>query len=408
MKRLLYCPSDIHNGDWYYRCIRPLEELNKMFPGEWDITVSQAFKWDDVNYLKKFDLIVVHGGAFAAEDQDLFWSFLVWAKNEGGPVTCLDIDDYWEYGKEHPLNIYNVTNAIAQKTLGTVSLCDFVTTTTERFADIIRQYNKNVFIMPNSLCADDTQFTVKKRVTPRLKFGLAGGSSHVNDIRELINDKECFIDYMTNAQRDKMQIVLCGFDTRSTMTIVDSNGNVVEKRDNTPEETWWTKIERKLTHDYKDVSDEYRKLLLKYDRSDEAYDASDEPYKRVWTKKIWDDGQGDYGKIYEDIDVLMVPLRDTQFNRCKSELKQIEAGWTCSACMCSDVPPYNDWGTEADTIFVGKGPKAWAREIKKLLRDPKIYETKANILRDRVLKERDTKKLTAYRHEVYMQMMTRQ
>lgn len=398
MKKLLFVPSDTKFGVWYYRCLRPMQQLNKEFPGKWKITIDQTVQWDNIEYLKQFDLIVIHNGSYAGDVQDKFWSFLVWAK-ENGIKTVLDLDDYWEYGKDHPLDYYCRSNAIGFKVTGTIKLVSAVTTTTERFAAKIRELNENVYVIPNAICHDDMQFTTKKRETKRLKLGLAGGSSHTNDIKEMIRDTETFLDYMTNAQKDQIQIVLCGFDLRGKNTIADQNGKVLKVEDLPPEKIWWVKIEKLLTKNYTTVSSEYAELLKRYDHSDEEFDASNEPYRRIWTKSISD---GEYGKIYEDIDILMVPLKKNEFNSYKSELKFIEAGWTCSAIMASDVPPYSDWGKDGeDCILVGSGPKNWARAIKNVLRCGEKLDNIIYRLHDRVVLERNLRTISEIRDKVF-------
>lgn len=400
--RLLYVPSDTHNGVWYYRCLRPMQQMNHVCPGQWDITINQTITWTEYDYLKQFNIIIVHNGTFSGDTQDKFWEFLVWAK-EQGIKTVLDVDDYWDYGKDHPLYSYCLTNAIPFKVSGTIKLVDAVTTTTERFANLIRQLNENVYVVPNALCFDDKQFTTKKRLTDRVKFGLAGGSSHTNDLKELVNNSDSFLNYLTNNQLDQMQIVLCGFDMRGKINIVDENGKVVERRDMPTEDIWWVKLEKLLTKDYTTVSKEYAELLKKYDGSDKAYDASSEPYRRIWTTSI---DKGEYGKIYEDIDVLMVPLKKTEFNSYKSELKFIEAGWTSTAIMASNVAPYSDWGRDnEDCMLVGSGPKNWARAIKKALRERQAVEHMADRLRSRVKAERDLNEISKARSEVYLKII---
>lgn len=406
MHKILFVPSDVRNGVWFYRCVRPMEQMNKVCRGEWDITIDQTVKWDDFEYLSKFELVVIHNGVFNGDIQDQFWTFLLWAKKHN-IKTVLDLDDYWDYGKDHPLYNHCIQHNIPFKVSGTIKLVDAVTTTTERFKDKISILNPNVYVIPNAICRDDLQFSTRKRVTKRVKVGFAGGSSHTNDIKELVNSKETFLDYMTNAQKDSMQVVLCGFDLEGYVNVVDENNNLVDRRKMEAEEVWWVKVEKMLTKDYTTVSKEYAELLKRYDRSDEAYDASDEPYKRVWTKKIYGVELDDrYGNIYKDIDILLVPLRENEFNSCKSELKFIEGGWTCTCVLASNVAPYSDWCHDGeDGMLVGKGAKNWARALKPLLRDTFKREQLAIHLRRRVLSERDLDTISKDRSAIYKKII---
>jgi len=55
------------------------------------------------------------------------------------------------------------------------------------------------------------------------------------------------------------------------------------------------------------------------------------------TLKHW----SEYAWEYNAIDVALAPLEDNPFNRSKSFLKVIEAGFKKKAIICSDIEPYN-------------------------------------------------------------------
>lgn len=48
-----------------------------------------------------------------------------------------------------------------------------------------------------------------------------------------------------------------------------------------------------------------------------------------------------YGNLYRQIDVALIPLLKHNFNKCKSNLKMLEAGFAKKACIVSNVPPYS-------------------------------------------------------------------
>jgi O-antigen biosynthesis protein len=61
---------------------------------------------------------------------------------------------------------------------------------------------------------------------------------------------------------------------------------------------------------------------------------------------------------------VLVPLRDNLFNRCKSELKMIEAGHFAKPVMVSNVMPYNLLATNSNSLKVHGND--WAAAIKKI------------------------------------------
>ena len=113
---------------------------------------------------------------------------------------------------------------------------------------------------------------------------------------------------------------------------------------------------------------------------------SPEPYKRVWTKDIYH-----YMNSYNEIDVLLVPLLDNEFNACKSELKFVEAAAMGKPVICSDVNPYKICGInlfekggkinpDGNCIMVDnrKGAKAWVKAITKLYKDNGLRDMLVN------------------------------
>lgn len=82
------------------------------------------------------------------------WNLVTEARKIG-VCTILDIDDYWNYGREHPLFKICMANELPIKAPVNFNLFDCVTTTTEFLKSKIVPYNKNVFIMENAISVDD-------------------------------------------------------------------------------------------------------------------------------------------------------------------------------------------------------------------------------------------------------------
>ena len=49
-----------------------------------------------------------------------------------------------------------------------------------------------------------------------------------------------------------------------------------------------------------------------------------------------------YAQLYKFFDVSLSPLKNSKFNKCKSELKVVEAGFTRTAIIASNVTPYKE------------------------------------------------------------------
>ena len=125
-----------------------------------------------------------------------------------------------------------------------------------------------------------------------------------------------------------------------------------------------------------------------------------------------------YYKHYENIDVLLVPLKVNDFNLVKSQLKVVEAGFAHKAIIANNVGPYtidlksmiekggkiNEEGN-ALLIDSSKNHKLWAKYITKLVEDrdmlKKLQENLHNTVKDTYSLETVCKK----RVELYTNLM---
>lgn len=73
----------------------------------------------------------------------------------------------------------------------------------------------------------------------------------------------------------------------------------------------------------------------------------------------------DYGKLYKKIHVSIAPLAPSTFNKCKSNLKALEAGFTKTCIIAQDIHPYTPFLNESNSILC-KGPAHWEQELKNL------------------------------------------
>jgi hypothetical protein len=88
----------------------------------------------------------------------------------------------------------------------------------------------------------------------------------------------------------------------------------------------------------------------------ERLNASNELERADWS---------DYGKLYKKIHVSIAPLAPSTFNKCKSNLKALEAGFTKTCIIAQDMHPYTPFLNESNSILC-KGPAHWEQELKNL------------------------------------------
>jgi glycosyltransferase involved in cell wall biosynthesis len=321
--------------------------------------------------------------------------------NSLGVITVGDIDDYWMPGKEHPIHDVIKFNKINEKIVDNLKVAKYVTTTTGLFADEIKKINPNVVVFPNAINPKESQFNEPTLESDRLRFGWLGGSSHLHDI-QLLDQSLGKIVHL----KDKFQFVLCGFDTRGTVTEINSATGEHTKRNILPHETVWASYEKIFTQNYSTVSEEYKKHLLNYGQETYANESS-ESYSRVWTKPVTS-----YAKNYSKFDVSLAPIKNHMFNRMKSQLKVIEAGFYKKAIIASNLGPYTidikhclDRGNFVDgnglLVDEQRNHSDWAKYIEKLIKNPNMAKDMGERLYETVKDTYDLNVVTKSRAEFY-------
>jgi glycosyltransferase involved in cell wall biosynthesis len=184
-------------------------------------------------------------------------------------------------------------------------------------------------VLPNAIDPSEEQFQSKPQPTDKkMRVGWLGGSSHEEDLRLAGNSVTSFLE----KHKEDTQFVLCGFDTRGNINMIDEKTGKQTTRKLKPEESVWARYEKMFTKNYDLTDPNYKKQLLTY--SDDVDDKS-QNYRRVWTKPITT-----YAANYNLFDVSLAPVKEHMFNRMKSQLKVIEAGFHKKALITSDFGPY--------------------------------------------------------------------
>lgn len=378
--KMLVIPSD-KSGCGKFRSVDPHVYIAEHYGDEFDIDIVYNMPNGDLEaFLKQYDLIHIH------KQLDKQCKIIDMIKFLGIPVI-LDIDDHFKLGNDHPMSITAKKERWHEPIINHLKKADYVTTTTPIFADVIKQYNKNVKVFPNAINPEEKQYAVAKNPrTDKLRVGIICGSSHLKDL-ELLNGITMQIN------KNKVQFVLCGFDTRGTRTIYKDNGEV-ETRPIYPQESVWCDYEKIFTDNYRTISPEHKDFLMKYIAGvDDPF--TNEPYRRMWTRHI-----NDYATHYQNVDVLIAPLKENDFNKVKSELKEIECGFTHTAFIGQNFGAYtinlvpmiekggkiNEEGT-ALLVEPSKNHKQWAKYINKLADDAdmlkKLQNNLYNFVKDR-------------------------
>jgi len=399
--KVLVLPSD-RAGVGRYRSVDPHVNLQNNYPNEFQIEIDYEPKIHDDNYWKKYDIIHFHRSI--GQDFDECLKVLKKLKS-WGIITIGDIDDYWLPTKEHPIHQLIVTSKMNVQIVQNLKTCDYVTTTTELFAQEIRKFNKNVVVLPNAIDPKEPQFNEPTLPSEKIRIGWLGGSSHLHDLKLL----DGMVSKLTPVQ-DKIQFYVCGFDTRGVVTELNQMTGEKKQRPIKPEETVWSQYEKIFTNNYKIVSPEYKNYLDKFFEGD--YPAKEtEKYVRVWTRPV-----ESYARNYSNFDISLAPIKNHIFNRLKSQLKVIEAGFYKKALIASNVGPYTidlehalDKGqfTNGNALLVNEknNHSDWAKYIKKLVDNPNMITDLGERLYETVKEKYDLNIVSKTRAEFYKSLI---
>jgi glycosyltransferase involved in cell wall biosynthesis len=394
---VLVVPSD-KTGVGKFRSVDPHVFLQNLYPDDFHIDIIYDVPMNNMEFWKKYQIIAFHRSItpdFEASHE------LIQKLNGMGIVTIDDMDDYWMPTKEHPIHDVIRFNKINEKITANLKVAKYVTTTTSIFADEIMKLNKNVVIFPNAINPNEPQFKEPTPESDKLRIGWLGGSSHLHDLQLLDQSFSKLTQY-----KDKLQYVLCGFDTRGSVTEINAQTAEHKKRDILPHETVWAQYEKIFTQNYSTVSEDYKKYLNVF--SPEGYpNEMNEPYLRVWTRPVQS-----YAKNYSKFDVSLAPIKNHIFNRMKSQLKVIEAGFYKKAIIASNLGPYTidlkhclDHGNFVDgnalLVDENRNHSDWAKFIEKLVKNPNMAKDMGERLYETVKDTYDLNVVTKARAEFY-------
>lgn len=410
MKKLkvLVVPSD-RTGVCYFRSTNPHLALENNYPDEFHVDVDYEPQINNDAWLKQYDIIHYHRTLGPYENMEATNKRL----NNLGIVSIMDLDDHWAPGPHHPAYLLIKNAELDKKIMNNLRTAQNVTTTTPIAAGEISRLNKNVFVLPNAVDTKEKQFIPNLEPSNgRVRIGWLGGSSHLKDL-EILNG--VVNKFKSEGLLDKVQFVLCGFDLRGTHTNIDAITKEQKVRNILPKESVWYQYERIFTDDYKSISPEYKEFLMKF-KQEEYPNVANEPYRRVWTKNI-----STYASNYNLFDISLAPIEENMFNKFKSQLKVIEAGFHHKAIIAQNFGPYQldvtnaiQYGGGIDETANGilidknKNHKDWYAAIKKLVLNPELVKTLQDNLHETIKDTYSMDKVTKDRRDLYIKLYEHQ
>ena len=207
-----------------------------------------------------------------------------------------DIMDLWQNGKN--INLQENIERL-NGVAKALEQADMVTVTTDILAEAYKKYNPNVVVLPNCIDMNLWKQLPLKRENDEIRLYWGGGDSHYGDWMLMPDVLKAIMDKYKN-----VKLVIQG--TLFKASIKDLPQDRIEHHG-------WVNI-----HAY--------------------------PYKTAIINP----------------DIAIIPLEDTSFNRCKSNIKWVEMSALGVPCVTSHVSPYKEYAVENNGIFIENNDKdAW-------------------------------------------------
>lgn len=247
-------------------------------------------------------------------DQD--WSEV---KKQMGSKIVMDMDDDWILPANHiNYNSYVEFKPVIENNLREAHL---VTCTNEILAERIYPFNPNIEIFPNALPYGEHQFTDFKEEDERVRIFWCGGATHEHDMSILKYPFRRLTDFSS-----KIKMVLGGYTD----------------------------------------SDPVSKMI--WDKMFNSFTANGQlPWARIAGL-----APTEYMNLYNYADIMVVPLENSPWHSCKSNLKLLEAASKRIPVVVSKVNPY---ALDSDApVFWVEHQSDWYKHLKFLINNKNARE----------------------------------
>jgi len=403
--KIIVIPSD-KTGVSYFRSTKPHIKLEQNYPDLFHVDIDYEPQLDNNEFLAQYDIIHYHR---TMGDYDKI-SDLLDRCDKLGVKTVMDLDDYWDPGNHHPAYHLVKSMELDKKILGNVKCARNVMTTTQLFKNEMLKHNKNVVVIPNTIDPEEDQYKINpvEKEDSRIRIGYLGGSSHKYDLEQLrLNIKKLHGDKLT----DLIKFYIAGYDLRGSVTMIDPNTKEQKQRPILPKESVWYEYEQIFTDNFTTIGPQYKEWLMRFEK-DGVYDTTNESYKRCWTLPI-----SSYAKNYNQFDIALAPIEENMFNKVKSQLKVIEAGFFKKALIASNFGPYTidcinawdkgGWNPKGNALLVGSANthKEWYEHIKRLIKNPNAITELGEKLCETVKVKYHIDTITEHRKDYYLALV---
>ena len=322
-----YYISNKYDGCYYVRCLLPLihngwNGAKRSLEGEQD---SNEKMFDEA---MKADVIV-----FQRPDTNDKTQAIELLKRAGKKVV-FDNDDTYRpdsgFPKLNEVKNAEEANRINEELYKNVKQADLVTTTTKFLADEYRPLNKNVVILPNCIDPFDWDEPLRNE-GDKVRIGLVGSVA--------FGDYQIISEYIKSlCKRDDVTVVMFSLANFEKKLV---KGNAFAET--------YRKLYRESLGFVKSNNIEWQQLVPMSEYPDTLNNLK--------------------------LDIMLIPRLETYFNKCKSNVKYLEAGMceipVIASSFSDNNSPYDD-DINGENGLLAKTEKEWIEHTERLIKDKKL------------------------------------
>jgi len=313
------------SGVDFARVVQPMEALDGWTDGKVKFKVTMYdpklnAKMDWIKVTEEHDILFLNYTTNA-------WAFAIMGcmarKNKRKIVLDMD-DDLWDVGEDN--TAYSAYKKGTEGIANVGAICkevDFITTTNDYLRNVIAHKTKEplskIVVMPNRVNLDLYSHVSPFKDTMDIKLLHFGSSSHFKDLQS-----EAF-----NKGLDK---ILTEYPNVSLMTV----GALIPKY----KKRWGARY----SHGFGDV----------------------DIYKWVTER---------FPIFMDQIDILVTPLTENTYNKCKSFIKFIEGSTAKKPGVWQRVRQYEKVVVEGENGYLAKTPNEWYQSLKRLIDNKKLRKS---------------------------------
>lgn len=347
------------NGCDFYRCLLPCnympwqqqDKVKLFYPDHINIEEHHKQYAGNTNEIEEFapDILFMNQGI---TDRNI--EYLEQLKKKGTKIV-LDLDDYWELSKSHPVYDAWYKTKSNERVKSFIRLANIVFVSNERLHKKVIELNKNCLIIPNGVPFGEPDYRHEEPIHPiyedKINFLYAGGSTHFTDVNILKNKFERIGN--DKFLREKSIYTLAGFNPL-------------------PEKHC-----------------EWDKMVSVFKRTNSYQVLNTLPLQK-------------HMSFYDSANVVLVPLVQNEFNSYKTVLKVIEAATRELPCIVSKVLPYSELEGYPGILWDN-----WLENIKLCIKSSNFVKDSGKELAEKMKQNYDIKVWALSRYQVFCHLQNK-